>query len=122
MAGTEYLDFGVKREVGLEQKYESRPYRQDIITVGTEAGPPKKGCVEKRMKAKNRALGNGTGRGASEARPAQPTVLLLHPVPLFLVQVIVIVITCSLVTLSLVPPHPLSPGQQPNTLPSALSP
>lgn len=46
---------------------------------------------------------------------------LLHPVPRFLVQVIAILITYSLVTLSLVPSHPLPSGQQANTLLSALS-
>lgn len=84
-------------------------------TLWEQAGPPKKGCVEKRVKAKDSALGNGTGREASEAGPAQP-------VSVFLVQVIAILITYSLVTLSLVPSHPLPPGQQANTLLSALSP
>lgn len=84
------------------------------LTPWVQAGPPQKGCVEKRMK------------GQEEEPPKQGLLsllfFLLHPFPLFLVQVIVILITYSLVTLSLVLSHLLPPGQPPDTLPSALSP
>lgn len=77
--GTECLRLGVRREVGLEKMYENHPHRWDIDTMGIGKTSPK--CVEKRMKAKDRALGNGAGRGTSEAGPAQLSVLPAVPCP-----------------------------------------
>lgn len=74
--GTECLRLGVRREVGLEKMYENHPHRWDIDTMGIGKTSPK--CVEKRMKAKDRALGNGAGGRRKEREILTPMSSQVH--------------------------------------------
>lgn len=66
---------------------ESHPHRRDIVTMGTGRTSPK-GMVEKRMKAKDRPLEMGQEKEPPKQGPLSLLFFLLHPVPLFLVQII----------------------------------